>query len=41
MQKLRFSKYFKGIVILLDIFIIAFVFVFFFISETGNFRFKM
>src|SRR5690606_40515472 len=30
MQKLRFSKYFKGIVILLDIFIIAFVFVFFF-----------
>ncbi len=30
MQKLRFSKYFKGIVILLDILIIAFVFVFFF-----------
>lgn len=36
MQKLRFSRYTKGIIILLDILVIASVFVFFFIERNKN-----
>ena len=36
MQRLRFSRYFKGIVILLDIFVLAVIFVYFFIERNRD-----